>query len=69
MKERRKNIFNELEYRQTKRDCHCKCCDKYIDRDTEKVIYFRTFRGHGDPTHICLDCIEKINQLIETDEI
>ena len=58
---------NTLYYEQTKRSgTYCRLCDKDIDKNTEKVIKFRTFRGHGDPIIICVDCIGKINETIES---
>lgn len=52
--------MENFEFRYTERKCHCKVCDEVVERHTEKVIYFRTFRGHGDPTHICTNCLKKM---------
>jgi len=56
--------MNNLEIRKTKQDAHCKVCDKLIKKDTEFVVYFKTWRGHGDATHICFDCLKVINELV-----
>ena len=56
--------YNGLCLRTTKQDCHCKICDRLIERNTEKLIVFRSYRGHGDTTHICLDCVDKINEMM-----
>ena len=56
--------FQEIEFRTTLRSCHCKVCDNLIKKDSEKMIVFRTIRGHMDTTHICLKCIGKINDII-----
>jgi len=61
--------FNKLEFRQTKQDCHCKSCDRVIKRNTEKVIVFTPFRGHSDTVHICLNCINNINKIIQDQDI
>lgn len=54
---------NDLEIRKCQRDCNCKVCDNNTkDKD---IVYLRSFRLHGQPFHICLDCWRKINVLVE----
>ena len=59
--------YNALYFRTTNRTCHCKLCDRVVERNTEKVIVFTTLRGHADTTHICLECIGNINKIIKED--
>ena len=55
--------FNELEIRKCNRWCKCKVCDASVkDKD---IVYIKSFRLHAQPFHICLDCWEKINLLVE----
>jgi len=60
--------YKEIEFRITLRSCHCKVCDKLIKKDSEKMIVFKTIRGHMDTTHICLECIKRINDIIKIEE-
>ena len=57
---------NVLFYEEMKREGYCRLCDRILEKNTEKVIKFRTFRGHGDPIIICLGCISKINETIKS---
>lgn len=57
--------FNKLECRTTSRTCHCKVCDKTIERNIEKVIVFTPLRGHCDTVHICQSCVDKMNELLK----
>lgn len=53
--------FNELEIRKGKRSGSCKVCDCEIkDKD---IVYIHSFRNRGN-CHICLDCWDKINNLV-----
>lgn len=59
-----KDNLNNLQYRNPKRlNCHCKVCDRVVPM-SEKIIYFRSWRGHGDATQICMNCLKIINELI-----
>ena len=54
--------FNELEIRKGQRHGSCKVCDGDIkDKD---IVYLKSFRLHSQPFHICLDCWDKINSLV-----
>ena len=55
--------FNELEIRRSKRFCKCKICDSIVQN--KDIVYIKSFRLNAQPFHICLDCWEKINLLVE----
>lgn len=55
--------FNELEIRKCKRSCSCKVCDKEVM--DEDIVYLKSFRLQAQPFHICLDCWENINLLVQ----
>ena len=55
--------INELEIRKCQRWCTCKVCDDQMLN--EDIVYLRSARLHGQPFHICLDCWDKINLLVE----
>ena len=57
-----KHHLNDIEIRKCKRSCNCKVCDEDVfDKD---IVYLRSFRLHGQPFHICLDCWKGINLLV-----
>lgn len=54
---------NKLDIKKCRRDCRCKVCDKNIkDKD---VVYIKSFRLNAQPFHICFDCWEKIDDLVD----
>lgn len=55
--------FNEFKIRKCTRDCNCKICDKQVNG--KDIIYIKSFRLQAQPFHICLDCWEKMNSIVE----
>jgi len=65
-------MFNKysdhFDYRQSKRECTCRGCNKTISRDTEKIIYTYSIMNGGQNIYLCMDCIKEINGLISRDQ-
>lgn len=55
--------FNEFKIRKCTRSCSCKVCDKEVMG--KDIVYLKSFRLQAQPFHICLDCWEKMNSIVE----
>ena len=55
--------FNEFKIRKCIRSCSCKVCDKEVMG--KDIVYLKSFRLQAQPFHICLDCWEKMNSIVE----
>ena len=55
--------FNELDIRKCTRGGSCKICNAEIKG--KDIVYMKSFRLNSQPFHICLDCWEKINSVVE----
>jgi len=53
--------FNEADVRKFRSNCRCKICDEYKDEG----VYLKSFRLSAQPFHICLDCWDEINKMVE----
>lgn len=55
--------FNDVQIRKCIKNCRCKVCDREVkDKD---IIYLKSCRLQAQPFHICLNCWNKINELVE----
>ena len=61
-------MLGDIEYRYTERDAFCGGCDKEIVAKTEKVFATYSYRNKGQHIYICVDCINKFNQLVKESE-
>ena len=53
--------------RQVERQAFCRACDKTLERNTEKVIAWYSFRNRGQHIYICTDCVTSMYNLIQED--
>ena len=54
--------YGKIYYREAQRDCYCRLCSKNIIKNTENII---TFVTHRQNVILCLDCLKKINEMVE----
>lgn len=60
--------FKTVLLRKAIKNCFCKLCGKSITKDTEDIIVFETCRGRLGTIHLCLPCIDNINEVINREE-
>ena len=59
---------NNLSIRQAQRTCFCRVCDKEIQRNTEDIVSWYSWRNRGQNIHICIPCMKIIGKLVEHHE-
>lgn len=56
--------FEDIEYRQLKVKGKCHCCNRPIERNTEKVVCFTSLvNAKWTSIHICDKCMNMINTI------
>ena len=59
---------NNLAIRQAKQNCFCRVCDKEIQRNTEDIVSWYSWRNRGQNIHICIPCMKILGKLVEHHE-
>jgi len=54
--------------RQSQQDCFCRVCDKKIQRNTEDIVSWYSWRNRGQNIHVCIPCMQILGKLVKHHE-
>ena len=60
--------MNNIQYRSLQHKGMCRCCEKLIDKHSEKIIYFNYYGAGSSYIILCTDCIKKMNDIVMKNE-